>query len=125
MLGKGKADLNDEAEAVAPEGQEGVDLLLRGGLPFQVEGQGDGGLLQLHIQAGHRWLEAVADLQPAGGVLSLGTVPQLYQASAQGPPAWLNVNKSNDNNNDDSNKDNSLIIVIVITIISAAVIVTQ
>ena len=83
------ADLDNEAEAIAPEGQEGIDLLLCGRLPFKVEGKGNGGLVQLHVQAGHRGLEGVADLQPAGGMLCPGAVPQLYQAPAQGPPAGL------------------------------------
>lgn len=41
--------LNNERQAIAPEGQEGVHLLLCGSLPFKVEGQGDGGLLQLDV----------------------------------------------------------------------------
>ena len=89
MLGQKQACLEDEAEAVAPEGQEGIHLLLCGRLPFQVESQGDCGLLQLHIQAGDGGLEGVADLQPAGGVLSLRAVSQLHQAATKRPPARL------------------------------------
>ena len=43
------AYLDNEGKAIAPKGQECIHLLLHGRVPFKVESQGHGCLLQLHI----------------------------------------------------------------------------
>lgn len=70
-----QAYLDDKGEAITSEGQKGIYLLLSGSLPFQAESQGHCGLLQLNLQARHRRLEGVANLQPTGGVFSIGPMP--------------------------------------------------